>query len=75
MRRLDLDPPFAHRVDKSADDASARKHQCVRAAPLDHGQFEIAVEGLALNSSFACSNVSASAEIGTPSRRGTVPSI
>lgn len=44
MRRLHFDPAFGGRIQPSAGNASAGKHQRMRATRIDNGQFEIAVE-------------------------------
>jgi hypothetical protein len=44
MRRADLNPRLGFRVDPSAKDAAARKHQSVRAVLVNDGQFEITIE-------------------------------
>ena len=44
MGGMDLDLPPAFRVDPTAENATAGKHQLVLAVPIDDGEFEIAVE-------------------------------
>jgi hypothetical protein len=44
MRRGDIDPLPGRRLDPSAENAPAGKDERVRIAPIEHGQFKLAVE-------------------------------
>jgi hypothetical protein len=44
MCRADVNRPFGFCVDPSAEDAPARKHERVRALPVDDRQFKVAIE-------------------------------
>ncbi len=49
MGRMNVDAFGGPRLYPAPKNAPARKHQCMRTVPIDHGQLEIAVEGCSGN--------------------------